>query len=94
MTNKPLLQDIEDALEDASSYIDPYDDRFDKLLARVRELRESVDIEALDEALKIENEYDGIHVDNLMYAYLKKYNSYPDDFIEEAATKLREIVGE
>ena len=94
MTNKPLLQEIEDTLEDASSYMDPEDNSIDIILARLREFKASIDVEALDEALKIENEYDGIHVDNLMYAYLKKYNSYPDDFIEEAATKLREIVGE
>lgn len=83
MTNKPLLQEIEDTLEDASGYVDPEDNRIDIALARLREFKASVDVEALDEAVRCSHgSYRGKNI--IKHAFL----------VIEAATKLREIVGE
>ena len=83
MTNKSLLQDIEDTLEDASGYVDPEDNRIDIASARLREFRKSVDVEALDEARERYINHSGYELsgrDSMLFF--------------KAATKLREILGE
>lgn len=83
MTNKPLLQEIEDTLEDASGYVDPEDNRIDIVLARLREFKAGVDVEALDEARERYINHSGYELsgrDSMLFF--------------KAATKLREILGE
>ena len=83
MTNKPLLQEIEDALEDASSYMAPEDNSIDIILARLREFKAGVDVEALDEARERYINHSGYELsgrDSMLFF--------------KAATKLREILGE
>lgn len=92
MTNKPLLQEIEDVLQtcdDAMGYMSEYDiplclpDDVKKALTSLRKLRESVDVEALDEARE-------------RYINYSRYEFYSRDamLFFKAATKLREILGE
>lgn len=84
MNNKPLLQEIDDLLEGVKTNLhEPWFEEAQKSLTHLREFKESVDVEALDDARK-------------RYINQSGYTLSGHDamLFFKAATKLREIVGD
>lgn len=94
MTNNPLLQEIDDALQSSNNLLESLDmqggtyDKNLEALTRLREFKASVDVEKLDEAIRY------ILEDMAEDRTLEQSTDNRIITILEAATKLREIFEE